>query len=177
MLTINPVRRLSSWLPGLLLLVLLGQGSIGAAQPVDFATPLAAFKEGDYDRALPGLRQLSRQGYAAADALLGVAYLEGLGIDPDDRTAAIWFYRAASRNVASAQLRLALLHMEGRGVSKDKTRAYGWLLIARTQGEAEIRDRAAELLMEVATQLSQNDVQRAESWASSWRPAGPQIPR
>ena len=77
------------------------------------------------------------QAWRRAEVGLGVLYLEGRGVPPDDAEAARWFQRAADRGHPDAQFRLGFLHFSGRGVARDMAAAQRWYRMAADQGHAE----------------------------------------
>ena len=85
------------------------------AQTVDAAS--RAFFSGQYAEALAVLTPAAEAGNAQAQALLGMAYENGLGVPPDSAAAQKWYQRAAQAGDAPAQVALAqlLLGQAGRG--------------------------------------------------------------
>jgi len=64
----------------------------------------------------------ARDGDAAAQTTLGLAYMNGKGVVRDDAKAATWFARAKDRDPRSAAL-LGYLYEEGKGVPRDLAKA------------------------------------------------------
>ena len=71
---------------------------------------------------------------AAAQYLMGMAYLEGKSVPQDLPVAAAWFYKAAMQGNADAQLRLGYMYARGIGVPVDKPKAVAWLEKAASAG-------------------------------------------
>ncbi|CAK0884109.1 unnamed protein product [Prorocentrum cordatum] len=65
---------------------------------------------------------------------LGVRYLRGRGVEPDDREAASCFLRAARSGHSGAQYAFGSMLMEGRGVEADLYTAAEWFGKAGRQG-------------------------------------------
>jgi TPR repeat protein len=112
----------------------------------------AAFKMGDYQRALEIWKPLAEKGSTAAQLNLGAMYEQGQGVPQDHAEAARWYERAAARGHASAQFNLALLYETGRGVPRDLKQAAYWFRKAAEQGD---RDSAYNLGVIYATGFGQ----------------------
>ena len=108
----------------------------------------AAFKMGDYQKALEIWKPLAEKGSTAAQLSLGAMYEQGQGVAQDYAEAAKWYERAAAGGHASAQYNLALLYETGRGVPRDLERAAYWFRKAAEQGD---RDSAYNLGVIYAT--------------------------
>ena len=74
-------------------------------------------------------------GDTAAQNLVGIHYLHGIGVRRDYPTAAKWFRRSAAGRNRDAQANLGLLYMRGLGVSQDYASAAEWLLKAASAGK------------------------------------------
>ncbi len=61
-------------------------------------------------------------------------FLDGKGVQQDDRIAAEYFWRAGSRGSAEGQYGYACMLRDGRGVAKDKEKALEWFAKAAGQG-------------------------------------------
>jgi hypothetical protein len=141
----------------LVALVLAGFGACAAAQEgapdgsrdgVATLQGYAAFKMGDYQKALEIWRPLAERGSTAAQLNLGAMYEQGQGVAQDYAEAAKWYGRAANGGHASAQFNLALLYETGRGVPRDLEKAAYWFRQAAEQGD---RDAAYNLGVIYAT--------------------------
>ena len=78
---------------------------------------------GDYKAALQIAIPLAKQGIAPAQASLGYMYANGLGVNIDYDTAALWLSKSAAQGDVDAQLSLGNLFYLGLGVPKDHARA------------------------------------------------------
>jgi TPR repeat protein len=106
------------------------------AQTVDAAS--RAFFSGQYAEALAVLTPAAEAGNAQAQALLGMAYENGLGVPPDSAAAQKWYQRAAQAGDAPAQVALALLLLGQGGGTPDSTeQAVNWLAQAMAAGQAD----------------------------------------
>jgi hypothetical protein len=130
----------------LVALVLAGFGACAAAQEgapdgsrdgVATLQGYAAFKMGDYQKALEIWRPLAERGSTAAQLNLGAMYEQGQGVAQDYAEAARWYERAAVGGHTSAQFNLALLYENGRGVPRDLQEAAYWFRQAAEQGDRD----------------------------------------
>lgn len=103
---------------GLLLFVLL---SVPAGAQ-DFDDGMAAYRGGDFQRALREWRPLAEQGHAEAQRNLGVMYLNGQGVPQDYTATANWFQLAAEQGEPFSQFSLGAVYTQGRGVPQDYVR-------------------------------------------------------
>jgi TPR repeat protein len=93
----------------------------------------ASWQAGHYAEALENARARAEKGDASAQAMLGRAYYEGLGVKRDYATALEWLNKAVARNNADAMFFLGLLYEHGYGVAQNIPKA------------VELFDRAASL--------------------------------
>jgi TPR repeat protein len=141
-------------LVALVLSVLAGSAAAQEAAPdgsrdgVATLQGYAAFKMGDYQKALEIWKPLAEKGSTAAQLSLGAMYEQGQGVAQDYAEAARWYGRAAAGGHASAQYNLALLYETGRGVPRDLEKAAYWFRKAAEQGD---RDSAYNLGVMYAT--------------------------
>jgi TPR repeat protein len=61
---------------------------------------------------------------------IAILYMKGLGVEQNDRTALLWFTRAAQQGMADAQYNAGLLYYLGRGVYPSKKTAAEWWTLA-----------------------------------------------
>ena len=79
---------------------------------------------------------LAGTGVTEAVFLMGTAYDEGLGVEPDARVAAGWYQRAAERGHILAQHNLGNVYLAGRGVPQNDSLAVVWWTRAAEHGDA-----------------------------------------
>jgi uncharacterized protein len=91
--------------PGLTVAVLTAAAA-GAGPLQDAA---AAYRQGDYARALRIIRPLARKGSAPAQFKLGLIYVNGNGVPQDYREALKWYRKAADQGNAAAQRELGVM--------------------------------------------------------------------
>ena len=109
---------------------------------------------------LEALRGIANGGLAEAECRLGSLYLEGLGVERDEKEAAKWFGLAAGRGhgvaledlrgVAEggekeAQWRLGRMHINGEPVERDVRAAVKWFGLAAGHGHADALDGLREI--------------------------------
>ncbi len=116
--------------------------------------------------ALVLLERAAEQGHPQAQARMGEAYAEGLGVERDTLWAARWFGKAARQGVAASQARLGHAFASGEGVPRDPLQAVAWYRAAADQGHAG----AGEALQ--ALEASLNEAERTEAAALSRRLSG-----
>jgi uncharacterized protein len=103
------------------------------------------------------------QGYAPAEASLGLAYAEGHGVPQDYREAAKWYRLASAQGNPSAQASLGLMYANGAGVPRDIVRAHMWLTLgAVSSGDAgpAINDRDR-----IASRMTAEQIAKANEMA------------
>ncbi len=109
--------------------------STASAAPADQAQ--AAYKNGDFEKSSKLASVLAEKGDAEAQALLGLQYKTGEGIEQNDRLAVRWSRAAAEQGSPAGQLTLATLYAQGSGVPHDMVIAYMWLELSAAQGNQE----------------------------------------
>lgn len=152
--------------------------AVAPAMAETIADGIAAYRQGDYQRARDIWRPLAEQGDAVAQFNLGKLYEFGGGeMRQDYSQAARWYREAAAQGVAAAQNNLGLMHSQGLGVPRDAQRAAElWtsaaeadyslaqynLALAYFRGEGVTRnERVAALWFEKAAQAGLPDAQYA----------------
>jgi TPR repeat protein len=83
----------------------------------------ASWQAGHYEDAIKTAQVNAAKGDANAEALLGRAYYEGLGVPRNYATALTWLNKAAAQNNADAMFFLGLMYEHGRGVTQDLDKA------------------------------------------------------
>ncbi|WP_049255326.1 tetratricopeptide repeat protein [Neisseria bacilliformis] len=79
------------------------------------------------------LRAQAEAGDAEAQNALGNLYAEGKQVPKDDKTAALWYFKATKQGLAAAQYQLGTMYEQGRGVGRAADAAAAWYLAAATQ--------------------------------------------
>lgn len=97
---------------------------------------IAAYRSGDFGKAVEVWRALADQGVPMAQYRLGDMYAEGKGVEQNDKTAMQWYQRAADHGVADAQYNVAASYAAGLGVAQSDADAVKWFRRAADQGMA-----------------------------------------
>ena len=100
----------------------------------DFQAGVDAHKRGDFDTALREWRPLAEQGYASAQASLGIMYNLGQGVAQDYQVAVKLFRLVAEQGYAQAQFHLGQMYINGQGVPRDSQEAIRLFRLAGDQG-------------------------------------------
>ncbi len=88
------------------------------ADPGNLATT-AAWQAGHYADAIKNAQASAGKGDASAEALLGRAYYEGVGVQRNFGTARTWLEKAVAQNNGDGMFFLGLMYEHGYGVSQD----------------------------------------------------------
>jgi hypothetical protein len=113
--------------------------------PADFATGMAAYKEGDYAVALG---EFKKQKTPKAFYMLGTMYLKGEGVANDPVEATLWFRKAAEQGLAEARYALGLCYLNGDGVLRNRNEALRLFRLAANQGNEDAIRMLGRLLTE-----------------------------
>lgn len=140
--------------------IVLGLGwalalSVYAQEGADpFERAMTAYGVADYAQSYELLRSLCDQGHSGAQALMGVLFFRGHGVDQSDAKAALWFYKAARRGNAKGQLAFGSMRWRGVGVGQDTEDALKWLMLASQSDVGMVGTEARDLIPLVQAELS-----------------------
>jgi TPR repeat protein len=95
---------------------------------------IAAYRAGDYAKAMAELRPLADQGNAIAQRTLASMFAVGRGVKEDDAQAIAWWTKAAEQGDAQAQWELGGEYTSGTRVRRDYQKAFAWSLKSAEQG-------------------------------------------
>ena len=87
-----------------------------ACRPSDFELTMESYRAGEYDAAFKEFLALAGADHAEAQAMVGLMYEKGQGVEQDFAKAAEWHLKAAAEGIADAQIRIAQLYVKGQGV-------------------------------------------------------------
>lgn len=155
------------WLAASLCLLLglaVSPHQVGAASPLEDG--LRAIDDERFEAAVHLLRPLAESGAAAAQAGLGVLYLNGWGVRRDHAEALKWLRQAAAQGDGRAMFSLGIMSVNGLGVPQDDVQAYAWFDCADRRGErngAIGRDA-------LASRMPPERVELARRLAREWAP-------
>ena len=88
---------------------------------------------------------MANAGVSEAQFLIGTAYAEALGKEPNNHTAANWYRRAAERGHVLAAHNMGNIHFSGTGVVQDDALAVFWWTRAARSGDAIPQYRLAQM--------------------------------
>lgn len=110
---------------GLAVALVVVLAAMGPAR-ADIREGFDALNRGDYDTALRVFGELADQGDADAMFELGRMHSEGLGVTPDEESAAALFLRAARLGHTDAQVAIGYAYDFALGVAHDPAQAEEW---------------------------------------------------
>lgn len=99
-----------------------------------FRDGLRAYNLRDFSTAYAIWLRLADRNDARSQASLGYLYYTGQGVPQSSRSAADWFYRAASQGEPTAQSYLSLMHFNADGVPRNLPLALMWCELALAGG-------------------------------------------
>jgi hypothetical protein len=133
----------------------------------DFAAGEAAYKAGNVLEAASWYRKAAEQGYAPAQASLGILYDLGQGVAQDYLQALSWYAKAAEQGDIKAQNNLGFMYSEGKGVVQDRVTAHMWFNIAGVGGNEDGR-KNRDFVEKLMSPVQIADAQRrAGQWMSA----------
>jgi TPR repeat protein len=151
----------------MLVAALLCIATCAHADPFDDAK--TAYKNGDIATALRIWGELGENGDPSAAYNMGMAYLKGIGVGADPKTAADWFRKAAEGGHPWAQRNLGLMYASGTGLPLDRVKGLMWLTIAADSGAKD----AAQARDLMAGELKPGEVAEAQRLAQEWEAKKP----
>lgn len=104
-----------------------------------------AFDAQRYEDALRLWQPLAEQGDPDAQYNLGLLYMNGLGVEKDERTALLWFTRAGQQGLADAQYNAGVMFYAGKGVYPSQKTAVEWWKLAAGHGHANAQNNLAAM--------------------------------
>jgi hypothetical protein len=110
------------------------------------------------------LRQMAEKGDPAAQNLLGLHYVNGEGVNADEREAVRWFTKAAEQGNVPSQSKLGSLYFRGRSIPQNFNQAYFWMALARANGD----ENSKVLAPLVAARLTHAQTTSIELEANRW---------
>ena len=97
-----------------------------------------------YKQAAPGLLALAKQGNAHAQFCLGQMYLDGRGLNRNEKEAFQWTIKAAEQGLPEAQGAIGFMY----GVKKDEKESLMWLRKAEKQNLSDVKGAIGMLHIE-----------------------------
>jgi hypothetical protein len=90
-------------------------------------------------------------------------YATGRGVAKDEKTAVLWYTKAAKQGFADAQFNLGAMYADGRGVTQDIVSAHMWFYLAARAGNGSAekhRDLTAAQMTPMQLSRAQDRAQR-----------------
>jgi TPR repeat protein len=107
-----------------------------------------AFQRGLYKTAYNLALPRAESGDPAAQTLVAEILSRGLGMRRDDKSAALWYQRAAEQGVPEAQFQYALMLLDGKFVRRDVKGAYALMQAAAEAGNRLAQFNLAQLMID-----------------------------
>ena len=124
-------------------------------------------RDATYLLALENLTRCAEQGYAHAQALLGLRYQSGEGVPKDLDQAMRWLLRAAQNGDAIGQANVGLMYDSVQGVRKNVVLAYVWYDAAAAQGH----ESAEGSLPRLSDRMTPDQITEAQRLSRNWQPS------
>lgn len=102
----------------------------------EYQDGVAAFEKEDYTTAVAKFKTAAEKGNVNAQAILGIMYESGFGVEKNDAEAVRWSMLAAKKGDDLAQSTLGIMYTSGRGVAQDYGQAVYWYKLSAEQGNA-----------------------------------------
>jgi TPR repeat protein len=102
-----------------------------------------AFDAKHYKQAYTLWKPLAEHGNADAQYNLGLLYMNGLGVEKNDRMALKWFIRAGQQGLADAQYNAGVMFYLGKGVYPSYITAVKWWQLAANKDHANAENNLA----------------------------------
>jgi TPR repeat protein len=124
----------------------------------------------DYKQAFAWHYKAAQQGKADAQYVIGAMYYTGNAVPQDQKLAVTWFRKAAEQGHPDAQHALGLMYRyHVAGMPQDMVIAYMLWNLAAANGNRSATEQRAIL----ARQMSQEQVEEAQSLSRNWKPGTP----
>ena len=97
------------------------------------------FRNGQKSQAVELYRKAAYKNHSKAQLRLAQCYLNGYGVDINNRVALVWLQKAANSEDSEAEFLLARCYLKGIGVAADKEQAIEWFKRAYIHGDPDAR--------------------------------------
>ena len=102
-----------------------------------------AFDKKEYKQAYDFWIKPAQDGDADAQYNIALLYMNGLGVEKNERLALMWFTYAGEQGMADAQYNAGVMFYGGKGVYPDHKSAIEWWTLAANQGHANAQNNLA----------------------------------
>ena len=124
----------------------------------------------DYKQAFAWHYKAAQQGKADAQYVIGAMYYTGNAVPQDQKLAVQWFRKAAEQDHPDALHALGLMYRyHVAGMPQDMVIAYMLWNLAAASGHRNATEQRAS----VARQMSQDQIDEAQSLSRNWKPGTP----
>jgi TPR repeat protein len=124
----------------------------------------------DYKQAFAWHYKAALQGKADAQYVIGAMYYTGNAVPQDQQLAVTWFRKAAEQGHPDAQHALGLMYRyHVAGMPQDVVLAYMLWNLAAANGNANATEQRAS----IARQMTQEQIEEAQSLSRNWKPGTP----
>jgi Sel1 repeat len=134
-------------------------------------TPASSALAQEDEEFSPALLAKAKAGNAVAQNELAIAYSEGLGVKPNQRTAVYWFRKSAEQGYAYGACNLGRHYGWGAGVRKDYVQALKWALVANSLHGLRCHPRD----FVEAFKIGECQIEEAWALAVAWLRAHPKL--
>ena len=125
-----------------------------------------AFEAKRYQEAHSLWKPLAEAGDAEAQYNLGLLYMNGLGVEKNERTALWWFTRAAQQGLADAQYNAGVMFYLGKGVYPSQKTAVEWWQLAVEKGHANAQNNLA-IMYAFGYAVKKDPAKAVELWTAA----------
>ncbi|HKP24953.1 MAG TPA: tetratricopeptide repeat protein [Dongiaceae bacterium] len=153
-------------------LVVIVDGEARSWAPLEKGTDVAwaAYRDGNFPKAVPVFARLAEVGHPVAEWLMGNIYFFGQGVPKDYAKAQAMFEASAQQGYFAAFAPTAQMYVQGLGVPADPSKAYYWYNIAAAQlPDSSERTQMMERREEVAGALTPAQVEAAQKRANKFK--------
>ncbi len=119
----------------------------------------------------PELLEAAQKGDGNAQNYLGIAYSEGLGVKPNQKTAVYWFEKSADNGDVYGVCNLGLHSAWGKGIRKNKIEALKWAFVANSLDGLKCHPSDFVEMFKI----NECDTELSWSLAVTWLSAHPQL--
>lgn len=102
-----------------------------------------AFDKKEYKKAYGIWIKPANEGDPEAQYNIALLYMNGLGVEKNERLALMWFTHAGEQGMADAQYNAGVMFYTGKGVYPDQKSAIEWWTLAANQGHANAQNNLA----------------------------------
>lgn len=136
----------------------------------DLTTAKKYLKDGQYDLAFNEFKQLAEKGNAEAQFELALRYIDGQGVEKNEKAAFSWYLKSAKKGYVQAQNNLAACYRDGIGTSQDCKQAIKWFTEAANKGDVESQNSLGYAY--VTGECATKDYSKALKWYKKAANAG-----